>query len=160
MDNDNDILTKKKWCCYLLSSSKLTYVGATVDVDRRLRQHNGEIVGGAKYTKGRIWSRICFVSGFPEQTTALQFEWKWKQLTKKAKGMTAIHRRLEALRTMLLQGKSTKASLLFSSFPLGLCLHVDSYEFYSVISPFPIDIKINVQSNLFLIVFLIFLAHV
>ncbi|NDE19905.1 MAG: hypothetical protein EB000_05660, partial [Alphaproteobacteria bacterium] len=31
---------------YLLESSdKATYVGATVDVDRRLRQHNKEIKG-------------------------------------------------------------------------------------------------------------------
>jgi len=29
------------------------YAGSTVDMVERLRKHNGEVVGGAKYTRGR-----------------------------------------------------------------------------------------------------------
>ena len=38
---------------YLLVSTKgNTYVGATVDLNRRLRQHNKEIKGGAEVPEG------------------------------------------------------------------------------------------------------------
>ncbi len=69
--------------CYLLATeSEKTYVGATVDIDRRLRQHNKEISGGARATgirvaQGEIWNRICYISGIPEWKSALQIEWKW-----------------------------------------------------------------------------------
>ena len=66
--------------CYLLqscSSENKTYVGYSKDPWKRLRQHNGEIVGGAKATsKFRPWRIICIISGFPDKRTALQFEWK------------------------------------------------------------------------------------
>ena len=74
---------------YLLVSTKgATYVGATVDLNRRLRQHNKEIKGGAhatsaKVAKGETWRRHCYVSGFPNWSAALQFEWRWKQITRK-----------------------------------------------------------------------------
>jgi predicted GIY-YIG superfamily endonuclease len=48
---------------YLLTSSNnATYVGATIDLERRLRQHNKEIKGGAHATacnvlKGEKWTR-------------------------------------------------------------------------------------------------------
>ena len=77
---------------YLLlsTSNKNTYVGATIDVNRRLRQHNREIKGGAKATtsrvsKGESWRRICYISGFPDWSSALQFEWRWKQISRKIK---------------------------------------------------------------------------
>ncbi len=40
------------------------YTGVATDVARRVRQHNGELVGGAKYTSGRRpvvlrWSEAC-----------------------------------------------------------------------------------------------------
>jgi len=46
---------------YLLinTKNKYTYLGVTNNSDKRIRQHNGEIKGGAKYTKARkkngIW---------------------------------------------------------------------------------------------------------
>ena len=48
----------------LLSSDNATYIGATVDLDRRLRQHNKEIKGGAhatgaKVAKGETWIRAA-----------------------------------------------------------------------------------------------------
>ena len=57
---------------YLLESTNhATYVGATVDLNRRLRQHNKEIKGGAhatsaKVKKGEIWTCRCYVDGFPD----------------------------------------------------------------------------------------------
>ena len=72
----------------LISTDNSTYVGATVDLDRRLRQHNKEIKGGAhatgaKVSKGEIWERAAHISGFPDWHAALQFEWRWKQLSRK-----------------------------------------------------------------------------
>jgi len=64
---------------YLIKSTTTnrTYIGYTVDIQKRLRQHNGELVGGAKYTKiGRPWELVCYVTGFPDHRTALQYEWR------------------------------------------------------------------------------------
>jgi len=45
------------WFVYVLvSAAGRTYVGVATDVARRLRQHNGELVGGARATRaGRPW---------------------------------------------------------------------------------------------------------
>jgi structure-specific endonuclease subunit SLX1 len=98
---------------YLLESTDgSTYVGATVDVDRRLRQHNKEIKGGARRTgmkvsNGQTWTRICYVSGFPDWRAALQFEWRWKQLSRKVKNKNPLEKRMDALHQLLALEKST-----------------------------------------------------
>lgn len=64
--------------CYLLRSSisSRTYFGYTTNIHRRLRQHNGEIKGGAKKTqRGRPWVLMAHITGFPNQHEALSFEW-------------------------------------------------------------------------------------
>ena len=91
----------------LVSSDNATYVGATVDLNRRLRQHNKEIKGGAhatgsKVEKGEVWIRACHVEGFPDWQAALQFEWRWKQLTRKITiTVHPLHRRMVALKQLL-----------------------------------------------------------
>ena len=109
--------TNKPSYVYLLESSNgATYVGATVDPDRRLRQHNHEISGGAhatgaKVKKGEIWNRICYIAGFPTWSAALQFEWRFKQISRKLpKQMNPVKRRMSALKTLLeLERPTTKA---------------------------------------------------
>jgi predicted GIY-YIG superfamily endonuclease len=92
-----------------------TYVGATVDLNRRLRQHNKEIKGGAtatgiKVAKGDTWIRAAYVQGFPDWQAALQFEWRWKQLSRKLPPMKPLERRMIALKQLLeLERPTTKA---------------------------------------------------
>jgi len=105
---------------YLLESSNgSTYVGATIDLNRRLRQHNGIIKGGAKRTtgivnRGESWKRYCYVSGFPDWKSALQFEWRWKQLSRKIKSKNSpIEKRIQALNQLLSLEKSTSNAIPF-----------------------------------------------
>jgi structure-specific endonuclease subunit SLX1 len=104
----------------LVSSDNSTYVGATIDLDRRLRQHNKEIKGGAhatgiKVAKGETWKRVCHVSGFPDWQAALQFEWRWKQLTRKLPTqMFPLQRRMEALKQLLSLERSTSKAKAYS----------------------------------------------
>ncbi|MQL87516.1 hypothetical protein Taro_020059 [Colocasia esculenta] len=49
-----------------------------------LKQHNGELKGGAKASSaGRPWICACIVRGFEEKSAAFQFEAKWKSISRK-----------------------------------------------------------------------------
>ena len=110
-------MTSPAFVYLLLCSDNSTYVGATVDLDKRLRQHNGEITGGAvmttsKVKKGKNWSRVCYVSGFPDWRAALQFEWRWKQISRKlSASIPPIERRLKSLRKLLSLDKPTTKAI-------------------------------------------------
>ena len=125
IDPSEEEVKGSKWFCYLLvSNDGSTYVGATVDPDRRLRQHNGLIKGGARATARKLgtWRRMCFVRGFPDNHAALQFEWRWKSLSRKKvySGMEPVQRRLEALRELLELDRPTSKAVPYSEYPGGL----------------------------------------
>lgn len=63
-----------QWYIYLLTNGNRTYVGATTDITRRVRQHNGEIVGGARSTRGDKWNLECYLSGFSSRSEAYRWE--------------------------------------------------------------------------------------
>jgi predicted GIY-YIG superfamily endonuclease len=79
------------WYNYILKSEhprypRSTYNGKTNDPKRRIRQHNGEIVGGAKATHNkRPWKFICLISGFVDERDALRCEWRIKHPNNKRK---------------------------------------------------------------------------
>ena len=132
-DNDND----KKYYVYILESSDKasTYVGATINLDHRLRQHNKDLAGGAhatsiKVAQGHTWRRVCHVEGFPDWSAALQFEWRLKQLSRKlfqtknkdkdanknvnVKLVKSIDRRIQALHQLLALERPTSKAKSYS----------------------------------------------
>ncbi|GER48619.1 structure-specific endonuclease subunit slx1 [Striga asiatica] len=78
---------KTSWVVYLILSTNppiRTYVGVTNNFSTRLKQHNGELKGGAKASRsGRPWICACLVQGFRDKNTAYAFESKWKSISRK-----------------------------------------------------------------------------
>ena len=94
--------------CYILKADRYnkSYIGYTVDFSRRIRQHNGEIVGGAKKTKRwRPWHPVCIISGFEDASQALRFEYRLQhpKIRKKAGDDSTIFT-LNCLLLLLLSG--------------------------------------------------------
>ncbi|XP_010558908.1 PREDICTED: structure-specific endonuclease subunit slx1-like [Tarenaya hassleriana] len=85
--NSKSAIKSRSWCVYLILSTNKpikTYVGVTTDFSRRLKQHNGEIRGGAKAScAGRPWLCACIVHGFNGQSEASSFESNWKSISRK-----------------------------------------------------------------------------
>ena len=122
----------------LVSSDGATYVGATVDLDRRLRQHNKEIKGGAhatgnKVSKGETWERALHVEGFPDWQAALQFEWRFKQLSRKfPKKMYPLERRIKALKMLLDLDRSTSKAIPYSQWETTPVVVVETDEAFKI----------------------------
>ena len=89
------------WKVYIIYNKNFSYCGATPDIEKRIRKHNQELPGGAKYTRmvGPNWNYICYIDGFKEKRDALRFEWAVKHCApKKAKG---IYNRIKKLEKVL-----------------------------------------------------------
>ncbi len=74
------------WIVYLLQNGRRSYVGCTTDVHRRLRQHNGEIRGGARSTRSGApnWTIRLYVEGFANRAEAM----RWERIVKsRARGL-------------------------------------------------------------------------
>jgi predicted GIY-YIG superfamily endonuclease len=80
-------IKSSKYYCYILENSneqysEQTYNGSTNNLKRRLRQHNGEICGGAKATSGKgPWKYMVILEGFQDHKEALCCEWRIKHPT-------------------------------------------------------------------------------
>jgi predicted GIY-YIG superfamily endonuclease len=85
MADANDI---EPWSFYIIQNKGYTYAGVSPDPVKRLRKHNGELSGGAKYTqsKGPGWTHVCLVHGFQTKIQALQFEWAVKHVPPRDSG--------------------------------------------------------------------------
>lgn len=78
------------WWVYVLRSTRddSTYVGATEDAERRLRQHNGLERGGARRTHaGRPWQLARLHGPFATRGDAQSFE----ATLKRVRGWRRLH---------------------------------------------------------------------
>jgi|TARA_B100000965_G_C19228518_1_gene599076 structure-specific endonuclease subunit SLX1 len=112
---------------FIESTNGSTYIGATVNLDRRIRQHNMELKGGAvatsnKVKSGECWSYVCYVENFPCYNEALKFEWRWKQISriiqKKFPNLLPKEKRLKALNELLALERPTSKAMLYSEWEL------------------------------------------
>lgn len=96
-------MSKGQFVCYVIVHipSGNTYVGKTNHFARRLRQHNGEIAGGARSTRRREgrWKPLLYVHGFDTAQETLQFEWamKHRRLGQRKRGVKGRIHQLERL---------------------------------------------------------------
>lgn len=71
---------------YILECSDATlYTGITTDIEKRLRQHNGEIVWWAKYTLARKPVKLLYSEVSENRSTASKREYEIKKMTRKEK---------------------------------------------------------------------------
>jgi predicted GIY-YIG superfamily endonuclease len=117
-DNSVVVVEEESWKFYIIINGQYTYAGVSPDPVKRLRKHNGEICGGAKYTtsKGSGWKHVCLIEGFQTKNQALQFEWAVKHVPPRNSG--GIIQRLKKLYTVLNKNQWTSKSPLSTTVPL------------------------------------------
>jgi len=110
------------WQFYIIyhTGCGATYAGVSPDPVRRLRMHNQEICGGAKYTtsKGPGWVHVCLVRGFPTKQNSMQFEWAIKHVPPRNVG--GLESRLRKLGVLFRKERWTSKSPLAESVPLEI----------------------------------------
>jgi predicted GIY-YIG superfamily endonuclease len=113
-------MEEKPWIFYIIKNRNCTYAGVSPDPVRRLRQHNGEIKGGAKYTtsKGSGWEHVCLVKGFQNKIQSMQFEWAVKHVLPRDAG--GITNRISKLYTVLNKSKWTSKAPFANTVPLEI----------------------------------------
>jgi predicted GIY-YIG superfamily endonuclease len=114
-----------------------TYVGYTKDIRHRMRQHKGELADKTKRTRwGKPWNLVGYLSGFPDASTALQFEFAWHHCKKIGKnkvnklrstkenygypGPWCIQGRICALEILLDSERATKKAPLTANLSLRM----------------------------------------
>ena len=125
-------MTDPSWNFYIIKNKNCTYAGVSPDPVRRLRQHNGEISGGAKYTtsKGPGWHHVCVITGFHDKIQSMQFEWAVKHVAPRNAG--GLKNRIDKLCTVLNRERWTSKAPLACSVPLKIKWHI------------PVDISFNI----------------
>ncbi|MBO1923195.1 GIY-YIG nuclease family protein [Thiomicrorhabdus sp. 6S3-12] len=84
--NTDTQLSESCWSVYLLRcADNSLYCGITNNLSKRLKQHNGELVGGAKYTKSRQPCRLVYSEQALSRSHASQREYQIKRLSKAEK---------------------------------------------------------------------------
>jgi len=83
---EKSLLLSDRWYTYLLVCGDGSYyAGITNDLERRVRQHNGEIAGGARYTRPRRPVQLVWSQQAESRSHAQRVEAALKQLSRAQK---------------------------------------------------------------------------
>ena len=74
---------QKKWLIYILECRDGSlYCGITNNIEKRLKQHKGEIIGGAKYTRSHWPCKLVYKEKSASRSQALKREAIIKKMSK------------------------------------------------------------------------------
>lgn len=124
MKKKNIKKNEKEYIVYCIHNNyKYTYIGITNNFTRRIRQHNGEITGGAKYTRRyRPWKVLFTIHGLTCKKEVLQLEWAIKH--RRRKGYSGVKGRIRTLEYLLsLPVSWTKKAPPICTMNITICLH-------------------------------------
>jgi predicted GIY-YIG superfamily endonuclease len=119
MNNSN---SNSNYLCYCIQNDheNKTYIGITNHFQRRIKQHNGELSGGAKYTRGDHWKPIIITTNFRSKCEVLRFEYLWKKIRIKTTYKSGVLKRIEILHYLLLHSDEWKHINIFSTKELAV----------------------------------------
>lgn len=151
-------MTEQKYWCYILYNTKeeykgRTYVGFTVEPARRIRQHNRELVGGAKCTAQGAggWEFLAILTGFQTSNNALSCEYRLKHpdgKKRKNKKYNGVIGRILSLNEVLQLPKwSSKCDILNSDCQYSLYVLEDVYDKLDL-ENIPCNVTCNVLATL------------
>lgn len=85
--------SQPNWFVYLIRTAKgVLYTGISTDPLRRLRQHQGQLSGGAKALRGKGPLSLVWQTAAPNRSIASQWEYQLKQLHKQQKELLVQQR--------------------------------------------------------------------
>ncbi len=77
---------KNTWIVYLLRcADDSLYCGITNNLEKRIKQHNGELVGGAKYTRANGPCELVYQEKSKDRSDASKREYEIKSMTRENK---------------------------------------------------------------------------
>lgn len=141
-------LKSDQYVVYVLANTKnnCTYVGSTNNLTRRLRQHNKEVSGGAKYTSqiNGGWYVAFYIQGFKDKIEALRAEWRLKHPEgKKSSKYSGIGGRINGLRHILNNSSGWKIHCEDKFNNLYICNFREEYKNKFMTQPIShLDLKI------------------
>ncbi len=79
----------QNWYVYLARcSDESLYCGITTDIERRFKEHNGELPGGAKYTRAKRPVELCIFATCADRKSASKLEARVRVLPREKKFFT------------------------------------------------------------------------
>jgi len=74
------------WVVYLLRcNDNSLYCGITNHLEKRIKQHNGELVGGAKYTRANGPCELAYQENAKDRSAASKREYEIKSMSRENK---------------------------------------------------------------------------
>ena len=78
--------TEQGWFLYCLRTrTDQIYTGISTNPERRLRQHNGDLAGGAKALRGQRPVTLIYQQTYPCRSSASKAEYQFKQFSRQQK---------------------------------------------------------------------------